>query len=148
MEVVIATAVFLIFAIGVYQGYVSVYTAIANAHHRAVAADLANTRFEIIKNLPYTSVGVVGGNPGGIILASETVVSDRISFTVATTIINVDDPFDGLLGGGDVFPADYKLVEISITCIGCKNLAPIVITGRVAPKNLESTFKWITNPFV
>lgn len=141
IEVVIAVAVFAVFAVGVYQGYSAIYNAVANARHKALAADLANARFEIIKNLPYASVGTVGGNPSGLITASENVTSDRVTFSVVTTIINVDDPFDGLSGAGDIFPADYKLVEIRITCLGCKNLAPIVITGRVAPKNLESSFR-------
>ena len=148
IEVVLAVAVFIIFAIGVYQGYAAIYNAIANARHKALAADLANARFEIIKNLPYTSVGTVGGTPNGMVTASETVVSDRVSFSVVTTIVNVDDPYDGVLGAGDVFPADYKLVEIRITCLGCKNLAPITITGRVAPKNLESSLNDYRRKFV
>ena len=148
IEVVLAVAVFIIFAIGVYQGYAAIYNAIANARHKALAADLANARFEIIKNLPYTSVGTVGGTPNGMVTASETVVSDRVSFSVVTTIVNVDDPYDGVLGAGDVLPADYKLVEIRITCLGCKNLAPITITGRVAPKNLESSLNDYRRKFV
>lgn len=138
-EVIIATTIFIIFAIGVYQAYTTIFTTVANTRHRALAADLANARFEVIKNMPYTSVGVSGGNPPGIVVASETVVSDKVNFLVETTIVNVDDPFDGVAGAGDVFPADYKLVEIKITCQGCKNLTPITFTGLVAPKNLEST---------
>lgn len=138
-EVVIAIAIFIVFAVGVYQAYAAIFTTVANTRHRALAADLANAKFEIIKNMPYTSVGIPGGNPPGILLASEVVVSDRVTFLVETTIVNIDDPFDGVLGAGDAFPADYKLIEIKITCQGCKNLAPIVFTGQVSPKNLEST---------
>ena len=138
IEVIIAAAIFIIFAVGAYQGYAAVYTAIASARHKALAADLANAQFEIIKNLPYTSVGTIGGNPAGLIVAVETIVRDRVTFTITTTVVNIDDPFDGILGGGDVFPADYKLVEISIECLTCKNFAPVVVTGRVAPKNLET----------
>jgi prepilin-type N-terminal cleavage/methylation domain-containing protein len=138
IEVIIAAAVFLIFAMGIYQAYVSIYSAITITRQRALAVDLANARFEIIKNIPYTDVGTVGGNPAGILAAVETTISDRVSFAVTTTIVNVDDPFDGLSGGGDLFPADYKLVEIKIECASCKNFVPMIITGIVAPKNLES----------
>lgn len=138
IEVLIATIVFLLFAMGVYQSYAAIYIAIASTRHRALAADLANAKFEIIKNLPYTNVGTIGGNPAGILALVETTISDRVSFTITTTIVSVDDPFDGLSGGGDFFPADYKLVEIKIECLTCKSFAPIIITGRVAPKNLES----------
>ncbi len=138
-EIVIATAIFLVFAIGVYQAYTTLFAAVANARHRALAADLANARFEIIKNMPYTSVGTLSGNPPGTLVASETVVASSVTFLVETTVVNLDDPFDGVSGSGDVFPADYKLVEIKVTCQGCKNLPSIIFTGRVAPKGLEST---------
>ena len=138
IEVVVAAAIFLIFAVGVYQGYAAIYTAIASARHKALAADLANAQFEIIKNLPYASVGTVGGVPSGLVTPVVTIVRDNVSFTVTSTIVNVDDPYDGVGGGADAFPADYKLVEIHIACLSCKNLSPIVITGRVAPKNLET----------
>ena len=138
IEVVIAAAIFLIFAVGAYQGYAAVYSSIASSRHKALAADLANAQFEIVKNLPYASVGTIGGNPSGLVTAVVNVVRDNISFIVTTHIINVDDPYDGLAGGADAFPADYKLVEINIECLTCKNLAPVVITGRIAPKNLET----------
>ena len=143
IEVIVATTIFLLFAIGAYQGFIVLYAAIASAHNKALATDLANAEFEIIKNLPYTSVGVIGGNPSGIIVAEKEIIKDSISFFVITTIINIDDPFDGMAGGGDNFPADYKLVEISIGCSTCRNFVPVVITGRVAPKNLESALKLI-----
>lgn len=138
IEIVIAVAVFFLFALGAYRGYASVYAAIAAARHKALAADLVNARFEIIKNLPYSNVGVSGGNPNGVINASENVSRDGLSFVVTTTIENVDDPFDGIFGAGDAFPNDYKLVEISVSCPTCKSFVPVVITGTVAPKNLES----------
>ncbi len=138
IEILIGVAVFTTFALGVYQGYSAVYAAISHARFKALAADLANERFEIIKNLPYSSVGVSGGNPTGVVLASENVVRGGVTFTAVTSITNVDDPFDGLSGGADVFPADYKSVEISVNCSSCKNFVPVVFTGRVAPKNLES----------
>ncbi len=140
VEVVIATAIFLLFAIGAYQGYAALYASISSTHHKALAVDLANTKFEIVRNMPYSTVGTVGGAPSGILSPTETVVRDNVSFTVTTTITNVDDAFDGTAGTGDIFPADYKLVEIKISCASCKNFNPITVTGRVAPKNLESVF--------
>ena len=137
IEVLIAAVIVSIFAVGAYQGYSAVYSAIILARHKALAADLANAQFEIIKNLPYSKVGVAGGNPNGVIPGTETVIRDNVSFFVTTTIINVDDSFDGILGEGDIIPVDYKLVEINIACSACKNFSPVIITSRVAPKNLE-----------
>lgn len=138
VEVIIASAVFLIFAMGAYRGYDALRSAMANARYKALAADLANARFEIIKNLPYSSVGVSGGVPNGVLSATENVVSDGVSFVVSTTIENVDDPFDGVGGVADPFPNDYKRVGISIGCPTCKNFSPVLITGLVAPLSLEN----------
>jgi hypothetical protein len=124
---------------GVYQGYATLQAAILSARYKALAVDLANAKFEVIKNLPYSNVGVEGGDPSGVVPLEETVVSDNLTFVVTTTIINIDDPFDGLALDGDVFPNDYKLVEVEIACAACKNFAPLAFTGWVAPKNLESS---------
>lgn len=137
VEVIIATTTFLIFATGAYQGYLALQAAMFSARYKALAADLINARFEIIRNLPYSEVGIPGGNPNGVVPASEIVVSDNVTFTVLTAIINIDDPFDGTAATGDSFPNDYKLVEISVTCPTCKHFTPVVINSWVAPRNLE-----------
>jgi prepilin-type N-terminal cleavage/methylation domain-containing protein len=138
IEVIIATAVFLLFALGMYMSYEALHSAMRLARYNALAVDLANARFEIIKNLPYSDVGTVGGIPSGVIPVSENVESDNINFLVTTTIINIDDPFDGTAATGDLFPNDYKLVEVSISCTTCHNFNPVNITGLIAPRNLES----------
>lgn len=137
VEVIVAAAIFLVFALGVYRGFDTLRIAINQARYRALAADLANARFEIIKNLPYSEVGTIGGDPAGVIEVGEEALSDGVSFFVTTTVVNVDDPFDGTETTGDIFPDDYKLVELSITCDTCRSFTPVKITGLVAPANLE-----------
>lgn len=140
IEIVIGTAIFLLFAVSIYRAYASLYMSISSARTKTLAVDLANEEFEIVKNLPYASVGTVGGTPVGLIPMSQSIVKDRINFVVDTVIVNKDDPFDGTAGGtpNDAFPADYKLVEFKVSCSSCKNFTPVIITGRVAPKNLET----------
>lgn len=107
---------------------------------RITATALANEQFEIVRNLPYADVGIVGGIPSGKINRTQTLVRDNISFVVETTIRNIDDPFDGTIGGNpnDTSPADYKLVELKITCPSCKNFSPLKFTTYVAPRGLET----------
>ncbi|HRH25358.1 MAG TPA: hypothetical protein PLD99_00195, partial [Parcubacteria group bacterium] len=78
----------------------------------------------------------VGGTPAGVLLASQNLVRDGINWTVTTTVVNVDDPFDGI-APTDTKPADYKLVEVMVGCDTCKNFSPVAVTGIVAPRNLE-----------
>lgn len=136
IEILISVAILLIIIVSGYQSFGNIYKAINNSRFRIAAADLANEYFETIKNLPYISVGTVGGNPVGVIPSVQTLYRGGVSYTVNTTVRNVNDPFDG---NPDAFPNDYKLVEVSIVCQNCGNLTPVVITSQIAPANLESS---------
>lgn len=110
------------------------------ARAKVSATALSNELFEVVRNLSYEDVGLVAGVPAGIIPSSQTYVRDGIEFSVKTTIRNIDDPFDGTVGGepNDLSPADYKLVELSISCPKCNNFQPISVTSHVGPRSLES----------
>lgn len=133
-------ALFLVIAAGIYGAFTSVLTVISASRAKIVAMNLANERFELIRNLPYEDVGISGSIPDGLLLRAETFVRSGFSFIATTTIRNIDDPFDGTIGGNpnDLSPADSRLVEIEVGCPTCKNFTPIFVNTRVAPKNLES----------
>jgi hypothetical protein len=137
---VVAVAVFLVIIIGVYNAYKAVYDVVSVSRFKIVAVDLANERFEIIRNMPYSSVGTVSGIPNGVLNHEDQVTRDGQVFDITTTIRNYDDPFDGTLGGNpnDISPADSKIVEVRVDCQFCKSFKPIVLSGRVSPKNLET----------
>lgn len=114
---------------------------ITNLELRRLAAAVLSEQAETVRNLPYDSVGTVGGVPAGIIAQSKTVQRENRIFLVQTTVRNIDDPFDGTLGGNpnDTAPGDYKLVEFELSCTTCPRFVPVRLTTTVAPKNLEST---------
>ncbi len=136
IEVVFAVSIFLIATLGIYESYRVLFASISFSNNKILVASLINERFEVARNLPYTSVGVVGGNPNGVISGSQTLIRDGVSWTVNTIIQNVDDPFDGL-APTDTKPADYKRMELTVSCQTCKNLIPVTVTGLIAPRNLE-----------
>lgn len=140
VELLVGVAVFSVICVSVYTSYISIFEVVHTSRGKLQAVDLVNEQFEIIRNLPYSDVGIYGGIPNGILDNTQTLVRGQNTFDVLTTIRNVDDPFDGTLGGApnDLSPADFKLVEIEINCSTCKNFTPIVFTSRVAPKNLET----------
>lgn len=139
MEVVVGIAVFTLIAIGIYSVITQTTKLIHAARARVAATALVNEQIEIIRNLPYASVGTSGGVPPGSLPQTQTLTRDGIAFTVNTTIRNIDDPFDGTIGGvpNDTAPADYKLVEISVSCSSCTGNPPLIFTTTLAPKNLE-----------
>jgi prepilin-type N-terminal cleavage/methylation domain-containing protein len=140
IETVVSVGVFLVIATASYQAYLGLFTLINQNQYKIIALNLANEQFEIVRNLSYSDVGIVGGVPNGKIPHIQNLTRSNISFVVTTTIRNVDLPFDGQIGSttNDLSPADNKLVEVEIDCPLCKNFTPISLTTRVAPKNLET----------
>lgn len=139
-ELIVSVAVFLVIIIGVYNAYKAVYDVVSVSRFKIIATDLANEKFEIIRNMPYASVGVSGGIPNGVLNYNEQISRDGQTFSITTTVRNYDDPFDGTLGGSpnDLSPADSKVIEIQIDCSTCKSFKPVILSGRVSPKNLET----------
>ena len=140
IDLVISMGIIVLLFGGIFLVYSSIIDSTKNNSIRAVALSVLGQQTEVIRNLPFDQVGTQGGIPSGIIPQTQIVVVGDQSFTVNTTIRNIDDPFDGTLGGNpnDTAPADYKLVELSAQCIRCPRQVLYAITTTVAPNNLES----------
>ncbi len=140
IETLIGSAVFLIVALSAYSAFNVLMDVAVASRIKVAATELANERFEIMRNLPYVDVGIVGGLPIGKIIRNQNIIRDGYSFTVVTTIRSVDDTFDGTIGGSpsDTSPADYKLADMDITCSNCKNFSTLNFTTLVAPHALET----------
>jgi len=140
VEMLVGSAVFVVVALAAYQAFGVLMDITLSARIKVAATELANERFEIIRNLPYNDVGIVAGLPVGKIVRVQNIIRDNYSFTVQTTIRSVDDPFDGKIESNptDTSPADYKLVDLDITCPNCKNFSALNFTTLIAPHALET----------
>lgn len=142
IEVMVGIALFAMFAVGIYSAvsYILQSTYVSRVQFQQI--EVANEQLELARNLPYDQVGVTGGIPSGILPQSKIVIKSGTKFLVKNYVRNIDDPFDGTLGGSpnDTAPADYKKVQIEVTCLSCtiapKN--PAIISTTIAPKGLES----------
>lgn len=139
LEILLASAIFLLFALGIYSGINLVFKVVYQSRMSILQTALLAEQLEVARNLPYESVGIINGVPSGVLPYSTTTVRNGQPFTILTTVRNIDDPFDGVFGGspGDTSPADYKLVEMSTICHNCSQQNPIVLSTIVAPKQLE-----------
>src|SRR5512138_821242 len=95
IEVIFAAAIFAIVASAIYQGFSAITSLIAASRDKVAAIDLINSEFELVRNLSYANVGLEGGIPGGVLLATSTAVKDGREFVINRAIRNIDDPFDG-----------------------------------------------------
>ncbi|MBI5138460.1 MAG: prepilin-type N-terminal cleavage/methylation domain-containing protein [Candidatus Vogelbacteria bacterium] len=141
VETLVGALVFAVVAIAAYQAFAVVIGSTLASRARTTATMLGNERIEIIRNLPYLDVGIAGGLPSGKITREDTVSRDGFAFNMVTAVRNVDDPFDGTVGGtpNDLSPADYKLAEVTISCPNCKNYVPLSFTTYVSPRGPEDT---------
>ena len=140
IEILIASTLFVVIGTSTYLAFQNVLEAISRSQVRSDAISLVKAEIETVRNMPYGDVGIQGGYPAGKLLANKTIPFGGNSFSLNTYVRNIDDPYDGTLGGtpNDTAPADYKIVEYQIACTTCGQFVPISMTATVAPKGLES----------
>jgi len=140
LEVVAATFIFSIVTISIYGSFSSGLKSVAQSKHRVAAAELANEKMEIIRNMPYSDVGVQGGIPSGILPQNETVWKSNQKFNVRTTIVYVDDPLDGTAGGDpdDTVSRDYKEARIEATWGDLDWGKGVILVSRFVPDGVEN----------
>ena len=138
MEVAVAGAVLAIFFASIAVITQMVLGLIGESRIRAVSANLAQARMERVRNLAYASVGTMGGIPAGPIAQQEIVNINGQNFEVRTSVVYIDDPFDGV-APGDSLSTDYKRVKVAVSWDGpfaSKN--PLVVVTDVAPRGTEA----------
>lgn len=139
LEVMIAVAIFVVFAVGIYSSIQYVFKVVYQSRLRILESSILNEQVEIIRNLSFYDVGIINGSPSGVLTRNETVRRNNIDFLVTRTIRNIDDPFDGTIDGEpkDLVPADYKMVQIDVICSQCTQRESLSVITYVAPKLLE-----------
>lgn len=134
IEVLVGTTIFVLFALGIYGGIV----AAEKISYRSRMSNLENAilteQIESIRNLPYASVGVVGGTPPGTIATSTILSRSGTFFTLTASVKSVDDPSDGQ-GGSDLDhnTDDYRAVDLAVTCKSCTTPAVAKVSSNIRP---------------
>ncbi len=138
VEVVVGVAVFAIIATAFYFSINVVIDAVEISRRKTVATNLANEQMEILRNMPYSVVGVIDGNPAGPIPASQTKTVDNIDYEINTYISYVDDPYDDTFPT-DPYSADYKRARVEVCWTGslaCGN--PSVLISDFSTNTVET----------
>lgn len=139
IEVVVAAAIFLLFALGIYGGISLVFKIVYQSRLKILETAILSEELETVRNLPFDSIGIENGVPAGVLARTKSVTRNNVNFLLTTTVRNIDNAFDGLADGNpkDTSPADYKLVEMSVICVNCSQVRPLSLSTMIAPKNLE-----------
>jgi len=117
IEALIFLFIFSLITVTFYKVYAGGLSFILNSKNRLSAIALANEKMEVVRNLAYDDIAHTTGDPAGNLQQNEDVVRSGIHFHVFTQIKNVDDPYDGTLGGSpnDANYIDYKSVKITVS---------------------------------
>jgi prepilin-type N-terminal cleavage/methylation domain-containing protein len=140
IEVIVGLAIFAILLTGVMGAYSALARSVKVAREKITLASLSASNMEIVRNLPYSQIGTVNGNPPGQLpdLANaRTATIESTTYKIYYEVTYMDDPADGtILAGTDPAPNDYKQVKMFILN-NTTNIATSFVTN-VSPKGLES----------
>lgn len=107
---------------------------------RVTAKHLAQEKIELIRNLPYSQVGIIGGIPAGPLPQTENIFRNGLNYQVTTSVIFIDDPFDQT-APQDLLPTDYKKARVEVTWEGlaASTRNPVILVTNIVPKGIETT---------
>ena len=140
LSLLIALGVFAILAHAIFTLTTSSFRLISFSRSRIAARHLTQERVELIRNMSYDDVGTVGGIPPGILSQSEDALVNGLNYTTKTSVIYVDDPFDGQ-APADLLPTDYKRVRVEVSWEGSARSGnnPVVLVTDVTPGGVETS---------
>lgn len=101
------------------------------------AMTLADEQAEYLRSLPFGNIGVVAGNPAGLLPATESISLNGISYTRRNVIFWVDDPKDGV-APLDTISTDYKRVKIEVSWNFRGTAYRFFTVTNITPKGLET----------
>ena len=140
VEVIVVSAVALIFFAGLFSIVIYVGDLVTDARVRLSALSSATERIEYIRSLAYDSVGTVAGIPNGLIPQQRTVTRNGYQFNERVLIEFVDDDADGF-GPGDSnsIVSDYKRVKIEYSWNVTGATSSLELISTVVPRSIETT---------
>jgi type II secretory pathway pseudopilin PulG len=135
VEVLVGTSLMLIVFMGIFGAYQLGLKTVGQSQRKVIATSVANQQIEMMKNLPYESVGVMGGFPDGVLEAATSTIRNGIAFTIEKRVDYVVDPTDGVSPPSDECPNDYKRAEIKVSWSG-KFSGQVNLYIDISPKDL------------
>ena len=138
--IILSTAIFAILAHAIFTLTTSSFRLVSFSRARIGARQLAQEKIEQIRNMPYEDIGTVGGIPSGNLEQSENIIRNGLNYIVDTSVIYIDDPFDGV-SPADLLPTDFIRARVSVSWEGlaASRTNPIVLVTDIAPRGVETT---------
>ncbi|MEI7621175.1 MAG: prepilin-type N-terminal cleavage/methylation domain-containing protein [Candidatus Moraniibacteriota bacterium] len=141
IEMMVFLFIFVVSVLTFYKVFTVGTFAMADARSRTGGVQLANERIEIIHNLKYEDIGTVGGVVAGDLLQNETVVRSGRTYYAHTSVMYLDDAFDGTaLAGTDTRSSDYKQVKVIVYWENGNLAKSTTAVAHISPPGLEAIY--------
>lgn len=139
-EVVVSVAIFAILLLSIYQIIHSIIKGIRFSREEITIASLADQYLEVARNLPYSQIGTLSGNPHGNLPDLPNALNYNFNgntYQIYYVVNYFDDPSDGtILAGTDFAPNDYKQVKLYIKSLATNKTSSFLT--NLAPRGLEN----------
>ena len=86
IELLVGLGLISIIFTGIALSYSTIVDTILNAELRNAAASVLNRQIEIVRNIPFEDVGVVGAFPAGVVPYVQTVTFGKAEFQIKTAL--------------------------------------------------------------
>jgi type II secretory pathway pseudopilin PulG len=140
IEAVVGIAIFGVLTMGVIQIYTLLSRTVKANREKTILTNLANQKLEVGRNLPYSQIGTLTGNPNGVLPDQsnpQTSTIENIDYQIYYEITYIDDPADGtILAATDPSPNDYKQLKMFVRNTFTSQITTFIT--NVAPRGLES----------
>jgi prepilin-type N-terminal cleavage/methylation domain-containing protein len=141
IELLVSAGIFAILAVGILGIFTILSKTVKVAREKTVVSALATDYLEIVRNMSYSQVGTMSGNPNGQLPDYANAYTQKIgpyTYKIFYEITYIDDSSDGtILSGTDFAPNDYKQVKMDILNTNLNQTTSFVT--NVVPKGLEGT---------
>ncbi len=139
IEVAVSAGIFVVLAVIVAQVYFLIINQVVAYREQIAVSSLADQYLEIVRNLPYSAIGTVSGNPHGNLADSVNPINATVnggSYQLYYEVTYLDDPADGtILAGTDFASDDYKQIKLNVK--NMQTQASNNFFSTIAPKGLE-----------
>ena len=132
LELVAGLAIFAILLSGVLAAFAALSASVKAAREKTILASLASSYLEIARNLPYSQIGTINGNPSGSLPDYANAFTQTVSpfsYKIYYDVTYIHDPADPLVGN-----PSYKQVKMEILNIQTRQLTNFITT--MAPQGL------------
>lgn len=142
IELLVSIAIFAILAAGFLGAFSVLSKTVKAAREKTVLSSLSVNYLEVVKNMPYSQVGTINGNPSGQLADLSNPINvtiESITYRIYYEVTYIDDPADGTATGlpNDPASADYKQVKMNIVNLTTGQLTTFMT--NIVPKGLEGT---------